>query len=370
MTLPPSDPGRMALLGTVGLPARYGGFETLAEELVKAAVARGASDRLTVWCSAKQAGPDRPESFAGATLRYLPLRANGRQSVAYDALSLWQAARTGHRTALLMGVSGASALPLIRATSRMRIVTHLDGIEGQRPKWGPVARAVLKRSESMAVRWSHAVIADNPEIAAYIRTRYGREPVEIAYGHEHAQAVPPNDIADLGLPQGYALAVARAEPENNLVALLDAFARERPRLPLVVLANWQATPHGRDLSARYKDHARIRLLDAEYDPGRLHAIRARARLYLHGHSAGGTNPSLVEMMGFGVPIAAWDCGFNRATTGNAAAYFDSAESLRALIPVLTDPRLAHGMGAELKAMARRRYRWRDVTAAYFDLLGL
>jgi glycosyltransferase involved in cell wall biosynthesis len=292
------------------------------------------------------------------------------QSIPYDALSLWQAARSGHATALLLGVSGAGVLPLIRATSRMRVITHVDGLEWQRPKWGRAARAVLKRSEAMAVRWSHEVIADNPRIAAHIRKTYGREPVEIAYGHEHALTVAPADIADLGLPSDYALTVARAEPENNLALILAAFDSHPPRLPLVVMANWQATAHGRSLHARYGGNPHIRLLQAEYDPGRLRAIRERAVIYVHGHSAGGTNPSLVEMMGFGLPIAAWNCGFNRATTENVAAYFESPESLRALIPVLSDPRRAEAMGAELREIARRRYRWRDVTAAYFDLLGL
>lgn len=360
----------LAILGTVGLPARYGGFETLAEQLVQAAAERGSAGAITVWCSAPQSAAIRPDQVAGASLRYLPLKANGAQSMPYDALSLWQAARSGHKAALVLGVSGAMALPLIRATSGMRIVTHLDGIEWQRPKWGRVARAILKRSEAMAVRWSHEIIADNPEIAAHIRARYGREPVEIAYGHEHAQAVPAADISDLGLPHGYALALARAEPENNLSLILEVFAALPPRPPLVVMANWHATPHGRALKARYGRHSNIHLLDADYDAGRLHALRAGAQLYLHGHSAGGTNPSLVEMMGFGTPIAAWDCGFNRATTGDAAGYFDSVDSLRALIPVLCDPRLGQGMGAELAAIARQRYRWRDVTAAYFDLLGL
>lgn len=361
---------KIALLGTVGLPARYGGFETLAEELVRAAATAGQAHRLTVWCSAPQSDAARPDTFHGARLRYLPLRANGAQSIPYDALSLWQAARSGHDAALLLGVSGAMALPLIRATSRMRIITHLDGIEWQRPKWGPTARAVLKRSEAMALRWSHAVIADNPALAAHVRARYGCEPVEIAYGHEHALATPPADISDLNLPASFALAVARAEPENNLAVILAAFATLPPRPPLVAMANWRATPHGRALHGQYADHPHIRLLDAEYDPARMRAIRERATLYLHGHSAGGTNPSLVEVMGMGLPAATWDCTFNRATTDNAAPCFDSAESLRALIPVLTDPRLAHGIGAELRAIARRRYRWRDVTAAYFDLLGL
>lgn len=361
--------GRIAILGTVGLPARYGGFETLAEQLVHAAAEAGKAQRLTVWCSGPRAGADRPESWRGARLRYLPLDANGPASVAYDALALWQAARSGHAAALLLGVSGATALPLIRASSRMRIVTHLDGLEASRPKWGTAARALLRRSEAAALRGSDAVIADNPEIARHVRARYGRDAVEIAYGHEHAQATPPADISDLGLPPSYALAIARAEPENNLAPILDAFAGDGP-LPLVALANWSATGHGRDLRARYAAQAGIRLLDADYDAGRLHALRKGAVLYLHGHSAGGTNPSLVEMMGFGIPVAAWDCGFNRATTEGAAAFFDSAAGLRALLPGLRDPAEAARMGEALREIARRRYRWRDVTQAYFDLLGL
>ncbi|WP_338051975.1 DUF1972 domain-containing protein [Roseicyclus persicicus] len=359
------------MIGTVGVPARYGGFETLAEELVRAAAAAGKAHRLTIWCSRPQTSAPHPDSFLGARLRYLPLKANGPQSIPYDALSLMQAARSGHAAALVLGVSGASALPLIRATTRLRIVTHLDGIEWRRPKWGRLARGVLRGSEALAARWSHEVIADNPEIARHVRDRYGRETLAITYGHEAARSTPPADISDLGLPRGgYALSIARAEPENNLALILRTFAARPPRPPLVVMANWGATAHGRDLRQRYAGHPHLHLLEAEYDPGRLRAIRDGATLYVHGHSAGGTNPTLVEIMGFAIPVAAFDCPFNRATTDNAAAYFDSADSLDALVPVLTDPRLAHGMGAELAAIARRRYRWRDVTQAYFDLLGL
>lgn len=357
---------KVAILGTVGLPARYGGFETLAARLVEAAAERGVAERITVWCSAPQAGPDRPRTWNGAPLRYVPLRANGVQSVFYDALSLWQAARSGHDTALLLGVSGAGALPLIRATSSMRIVAHLDGIEWQRAKWNRTARAVLRRSEAMAARWSHHLIADNPGIAAHIRDRYDRASVDIAYGHE----TPPPGERPADLPDRYALAIARAEPENNLALLLDGFGTAQQALPLVVVANWQATPHGRALLAHHGGRPGLHLREAEYDPARLAAIRAGAALYLHGHSAGGTNPSLVEMMGLGVPIAAYDCTFNRATTEGRAAYFDSAEALRALLPRLITPEAAATNAAAMKEIARRRYRWRDVTDAYFELLGL
>ena len=360
--------GQIAIIGTVGLPARYGGFETLAEELVRAAARRDLAHRLTVWCSTPQTASPRPATYLGARLRYLPLRANGAQSIPYDALSLMQAAQSGHSAALVLGVSGAVALPLIRALSGMRIVTNPDGLEWKRPKWGGLARRVLERSEAMAARWSHEIVADNPEIAAHLRARYGRKPVEIAYGNEAQSA--PGDIGDLKLPESYALAIARAEPENNLALILDAFGRGGAALPLVAVSNWSQTDHGRALKARHGQHPHLHLIEAEYDPARLAAIRQGARVYVHGHSAGGTNPVLVQMMGAGLPIAAWDCGFNRATTQGRAACFDSADSLMAQVTRLLQPAHGPAMAADLRAIAQRHYRWEDVTEAYFRLLGL
>lgn len=366
---------QIAIIGTVGLPPRYGGFETLAAQLVRAAAKRGQAHRLTVWCSAPQSPAPRAPQYLGAKLRYLPLRANGAQSIPYDAWALWQAARAGHGAALMLGVSGAVALPFIRGISPMRIVTHLDGLESRRPKWGGLARSVLHRSERIAARWSHEIIADNPEIATHIRHSYNRAPIEIGYGHEDdeeqdASLGPRNDISDLALPQRYALAVARAEPENNLALILETFSQDNPALPLVAVSNWSGTAHGMALRARYGHHPHLHLIEAEYDQARLGAIRQGAAAYIHGHSAGGTNPILVNMMGAGLPIAAWDCGFNRATTNGDAAYFDSAKSLRAALARLTDPATGPQMATALRHLAHRRDRWEDVTDAYFRLLGL
>lgn len=363
--------GQIAIIGTVGLPPRYGGFETLAAQLVRAAARQGKAHRLTVWCSARSYPSPRASSYLGANLRYLPLRANGAQSIPYDAWALAQAARSGHSTALLLGVSGAAALPVIRGLSRMRVITHLDGLESRRPKWGWLARSVLRQSEHLAVRWSHEIIADNPVIAAHIRHSYGRAPVEIGYGHEdHDTEADADEIASLGLPNRYALAVARAEPENNLALILASFAAHRGGLPLVAVSNWLDTPHGRALWAQYGKHPDLHLVKAEYDEARLGAIRQGASVYVHGHSAGGTNPILVNMMGAGLPVAAWDCAFNRATTENGAAYFDSADSLIHAMKQLCQPDHATRIAAAMRATALRRDRWEDVTAAYFQLLDL
>lgn len=155
---------KIAILGIVGVPGRYGGFETLAENLVRYHALTGHGASLTVWCSGKD-NAEHPGHFEKASLRYVNLRANGVQSILYDALSLWQAVRSGHDRILLLGVSGALALPLIRLVSQARIVTNIDGIEWKREKWNGLARFVLRASEWAAVRFSHEVIADNQAIA-------------------------------------------------------------------------------------------------------------------------------------------------------------------------------------------------------------
>lgn len=357
-----------AILGTVGIPARYGGFETLAEALVREAEALGIADRIAVYCSAPQTARPRPRRWHGARLIYLPIRANGVHSVAYDIVSLMRAAWSGADCILLLGVSGTVALPLIRLTSRARLIVHVDGLEWQRAKWTGFAKAFLRLSERMAVRWAHEVIADNPAVARHIAAVYGRRPTLVAYGGEQSRRTPPGDISDLDLPERYLLAIARVEPENNLDLILETLAA-MPTHALVVAGNWNRSSYGRSLRHRFARHANLHLIDTVYDPGRLRALRDRASVYLHGHGAGGTNPSLVEMMHFGVPIAAFDCAFNREATDDAACFFHDAETLRAAIDRLSGPD-GPDRAAALTRIAREKYRWRDVAARYFDLMGL
>ena len=138
-------------------------------------------------------------------------------------------------------------------------------------------------------------------------------------------------------------------------------------MPLVFVGNWNISDYGRDLKARYSESSNLFMLDPIYDPGLLYAVRARASVYLHGHSAGGTNPSLVEMMHFGVPILAHGCAFNRHTTEDEALYFESAAGLTEQLRNL-DPEDASHIGSKMLEIAQRKYTWDQIGKAYFELL--
>jgi glycosyltransferase involved in cell wall biosynthesis len=356
-----------SIVGTVGVPAIYGGFETLADNLVRYHATASLKSPLMVYCSGKSYPSGAPK-YLSALLQYVPLHANGPQSIVYDIWSMLSAVRCGAKVILLLGISGAIALPLIRLVSDVRVVTNIDGVEWRRAKWRAMARAFLKYSEKLAVRFSHEVIADNDVVAEYVTAQYGAKSHVIAYGGDHAVAVDAMSIAELRLPHLYATSIARIEPENNVHLILEAFSRQA-LYNLVFVGNWNHSDYGRSLSRTYSQCKQLILLDPIYDLGKLKTIRAEAAFYVHGHSAGGTNPSLVEAMHFGRPVIAFDCDFNRKTTEDKARYFKTAEDLRDLLSTIESPGLQE-VGTDMLEIARRRYTWARVAKQYFALLGI
>jgi glycosyltransferase involved in cell wall biosynthesis len=367
---PPLASGRVrtkiAVIGTVGIPASYGGFETLVENLARFHTTAKLSSSFLVYCSATSYS-ERPSTYMGAELRYIPLSANGRSSVLYDALSLLAAIRCGADVCLLLGVSGAIALPLVRLLSRTRIVTNVDGIEWKREKWKGFSKWFLRMSERIAVRFSHEVIADNGGIARHVSQTYGRDCRVIAYGGDHAVLAVARPYEGSALPERYALSLCRIEPENNAAMILEAFAQTL-EMPLVFVGNWNNSAFGRDLKRRYGQVPHLHLLDPIYDAGILRTVRGNAALYVHGHSAGGTNPSLVEMMHFGVPVLAYDCVFNRFTTDSKALFFNDASAIRAAVNGL-DASVAQEVGGHMQRIAQQRYTWEAIGREYFRVLG-
>ncbi len=356
----------IAIVGTVGVPANYGGFETLAENLVRYHDAASLPDLITVYCSSRSYLSREP-AFLSARLKYVPLNANGAQSILYDFVSLFSAVWNRSDVILLLGVSGAFALPLVRLFSSARIVTNIDGIEWRREKWQGWARRFLRFSERMAVRFSHEVIADNAAIAEYVQRTYGVSAHVIAYGGDHAIEMDAVPVDDYVLPEKYAISVCRIEPENNVHVILEAFSKLET-YPLVMVGNWNNSEYGRAIRDRYAACKHIYLLDPIYDLGKLKTLRSHAAFYVHGHSAGGTNPSLVEAMHFGKAVLAFDCDYNRCTTEDKALLFKNGDELVRLIKTLEADESERVAGNMLE-IAKRRYTWRVVAQQYFELLN-
>lgn len=353
----------VAVIGTQGIPAHYGGFETLAENLVQEK--QDEDIRYTVFCSSKDLNTHMPE-LAGARLEYLPLKSNGMQSILYDILSMLKSVR-GYDTLLILGVSGCIFIPILKLLTRAKIVVNIDGLEHRRQKWGRFARWFLWHSEQMAVNHADVIIADNKGIRDYVISMYGKTPELIAYGGDHVKCEVDDDeqlkiLNDYGLKSRfYALAVCRIEPENNLEMVLEAFAQTGRQFALI--GNFSDKEFPVMLKNKYGHLPNIHLFDACYDQKILFTLHNHARCYVHGHSAGGTNPSLVEAMFFDdCPILAYDVVYNRATTFGKASYFANADELEDL---LRNPLPEQ---KELYELAKQRYSWKTIVNQYEKLI--
>jgi glycosyltransferase involved in cell wall biosynthesis len=366
----------LSIVGTVGLPASYGGFETLAEQLTQRLFVKRS---IQVFCAGKRY-PNRvgrPQKAFGATLNYVEWDANGWQSIPYDFISLWRAAGNSE-TILVLGVSGCLLLPLIRLLwPKTRIVTNVDGLEWKRQKWGLIAGFVLRISEWSAVAFSHAVVADNESIRRHISKSYGRQSHLISYGGDQVfwneQTPQPGiditDLRDTRFGRGhYFFSVCRIEPENQISEILAAFA-QTPEANLVIVGNWTVSPYAQKLRIKYREVSNIQLIDPIYDQGRLCALRKHAKAYVHGHSAGGTNPSLVEAMFAGSPVMAFDVDYNRYTTHDQAIYWKDTSQLIERICLTTNSELFE-VSARMTEIAHHYYTWSIVIQQYENILFL
>ena len=363
-----SDSKKVAIIGTVGLPACYGGFETLTAYLVKHLHEQ---HELTVYCSGKvYPRAERRRHYEGARLVYLPLSANGVQSILYDCLSILHAVFYAD-VLLVLGVPGAFMLPFVRWFTNKKILVSIDGIEWRRAKWSRMARWFLRMSENIAVRYSHADISDNDAIQNYTARAYSTKSSVIEYGGDHARKQPITDAARDEYPfltRPYAFKVCRIEPENNVHLVLEAFAG-LPSYLFVIVGNWQHSDYGRQLRATYDTDAypNLYLLDPIYEQNRLDLLRGNCAVYVHGHSAGGTNPSLVEAMSLGLPVLAFHASFNKATTEHKAVYFATKAELQERI-LSTSIGYWWALGEQMKSVANRRYNWAVIARKYDYLI--
>lgn len=352
---------KVAIIGTQGVPAKYGGFESLVENLLGDNCPEDVE--YTVFCSSKDM-KERMTHYKGARLQYIPLKANGIQSVPYDIISMCKVLR-GYDVILVLGVSGCLFLPVFHKLNSKKLIINIDGMEYKRNKWNKFVKRILKKSEALAVKYADVIITDNKAIRDYVAMEYGKKSKLIAYGGDHVMRTLPENFEEsilnkYGLKKNdYAIAVCRIEPENNCEMVLEAFSHTDREI--VYIGNWDHNTYSQELRNKYSTCPNIKMLDAIYDLDVLYALRSNAGLYIHGHSAGGTNPSLVEAMFFGMPIISFDVIFNRATTADQAYYFHTADEL---LSILDRNDLD---GAPMRKIARERYTWKSISKQYAAL---
>lgn len=343
----------------MGLPAKYGGFETFVHFLVL----HLANDfDFTVYCS----GPDyklRHKTLNGAKLTYLPFRANGPQSVLFDSLSILHACLFSD-VLLVLGASGGVLVPLAHFLGK-KVIFNEGGLDWQRSKWGPQTQKFLKFLEKAAIKGTDILVCDNEGIADYFRSTYGMDSALIEYGGDQHSRPTLTEAFMERYPfvrEPYALTVARVQPDNNIEMILDGFSCN-PKYPLVFIGNWANSEFGKEMRKNYEGFPHLHLLEAIYDPEVLNSFRGYCSIYVHGHSAGGTAPSLVEAMHFGLPIAAFDVVYNRSTTEGKALYFKNTDELAALVRETTEE-IWERQGRVIFEISERRYKWQIIADKY------
>lgn len=356
---------RVLILGTRGVPAAHGGFETFAERLALHLVERGWS--VTVYCQTEVA--EVGERFArdvwrGVERVHVAVATRGPvATLEFD----WHATRHAagmNGVCLVLGYNSGLFLPWLRAAGR-RVVTNMDGFEWKRSKWSLPVRGWFYVNEWIAARASHRLVADHPAIADHLaRRRHRAATVMIPYGGTPVDAAPAEPVRALGLePDAYLISIARIEPENSILPIVEAFSRRPRGVRLAVLGTFDpAKAYHRAVRAAASED--VIFPGAIYDPATIAALRFHTRAYLHGHTVGGTNPSLVEALWAGNAVIAHDNVFNRWTAGEGQFYFGGRETLEDCIAsVLTDA----GRVAGARRAARLRAAeldWKDILAAY------
>ncbi len=356
---------KIAMIGTRGVPAHYGGFETAVEEIGARLVAAG--EQVTVF-RRPVAGELRSEVYRGMRLVSLPaLRRRSLETLSHTALSVLHPALAGVDAAIVFNAANAPLLPVLRAR-RIPVATHVDGLEWRRSKWGAAGRQYYRLAESLAVRWSDALIADAAGIADYYRDEFGAVTHLISYGAPQASA-SDHRLAELALERrGYHLVVARFERENHVLEIVRGYVASRSRRPLVVVGS---APYSGDYAAEIDAAAagddRVRLLGGIWDQELLDQLYANALCYLHGHSVGGTNPSLLRAVGAGTPTLAFDSVFNREVLGAAGWYFDDPPSVSRHLELIEADAEGRAFAAARLVETALRYDWDDVAERYLAL---
>lgn len=359
----------LKILGTRGIPAQHGGFETFAEHLALYLVEQGWS--VTVYCQEDSGKEIFEDHWKGVRRVRVPVSAKGALgTVVFDLKSTRHAAREPG-LALTLGYNTAVFSLLLRLSGIKNLI-NMDGIEWKRDKWRFPERVWLYANERLGCWLGNHLIADHPEIKRHLERRVKSDKITmIPYGADPVSDPELDELGRLGLEPGrYALVIARPEPENSVLEIVRAYSRKPRGMPLVVLGNYDVDANVYHREVVDCAGPEVRFLGAVYQKSIVESLRGHCRLYLHGHTVGGTNPSLVEALGAESPVLAHDNPFNRWVAGEGGRFFRNEDECAQLLDELLED------DSTLKEMSKAAYgryletfTWDKVLDQYEQLLA-
>ncbi len=357
---------RVLILGTRGVPAAHGGFESFAEKLALFLVARGW--RVAVYCQHDVAAVT--QRFAVDTWRGVErvtvqvAQQGARGTIAFD----WHATQHASRepgVCLVLGYNTAIFMALLRARGK-KILINMDGIEWKRPKWSAPVRAWFYLNEWLGAWLGHRLVADHPAIEDHLAARRPRGAIAmIPYGGDEVIAVSATPLAAFKLtPQKYLVSIARIEPDNSILPMVAAFSRKPRGVKLVVLGKLEPG-NAYHAAVRAAASGEVVFPGAIYDRTVVQALRLHARAYCHGHTVGGTNPSLVESLWCGNAVLAHRNRFNQWTAGAEQFFFSGVDECERMIErILTDDIAVARAARMARLRAAADFVWSDILSAY------
>lgn len=363
-----ADKKKVVLIGTNGIPATYGGIETLAEYL-----ARDLSQYYDLYCFCSKSQKERLETYRDTKLIYLPLKANGWQSIIYDGWSIVQSLKK-YDVLVILGNSCPYVMPLKALTKKYVVFNAIGGRELDKVRgakmFGRFEVALKKSMMNLGARYSDFIIIDNAANLDSFEKSYGVKPLLAEYGGDHAtfETITPDMVKKYPFLSGpYDVTVSRAQEDMNIHLVIDAY-KEVPERKVVIVSNWQKTDYGKKLYSEYVGkYPNIILQNAIYNQKELNVIRSNADLYLHTHSMCGTAPSLVEAMYLSLPVICFKVPTNMETTEGKSVYFESAHELVEILKSL-DKDILNRLRGDMKEIADRRYVWKRISGIYKECI--
>jgi len=357
---------KIGILGTRGIPNQYGGFEQLAEYLSVGLLAR--SFEVYVYNTHDHAYQAKTWNGVNIIHCFNPekkLKTAGQ--FIYDLNCILDARKRDFDVLLILGYTSVSVWGRLFPKKVVTII-NMDGLEWKRNKYAGKIRRFLFYAERLAVKFCDYFVADSIAIQKYLHSKYAVESTFIAYGAELPGEAMESHLTEKGLVKfDYFLIIARMEPENNIEMMLDGFSASHTDKKMIIVGN-PTNKFGTYLQNKFREDKRIVFLGAIYNKAKLHSLKAFSSLYFHGHSAGGTNPSLLEAMASGALIAANNNEFNASLLQKDAYYFLDADEVKKLIEEVHHNEKEKNMIDNNIRKIREQYTWSKIIDQYAECI--